>query len=173
MSEGIERLARNLWRSDSAEATERLGELLAPILEEGDVVILEGDLGAGKTQFVKGVARGLGADGEVTSPTFNLLSSHEGGRLALHHMDLYRLADEGELGEAGALDMVGIDGAALVEWGEPFADALAPARLELTIVRDDATAGIPDREPSRRIAIRGVGERGEEMARALDRLGYR
>ncbi len=170
----LERVGEGRWRSASEEATRRLGELLGALLEEGDVVILEGELGAGKTQLTKGVARALGAEGEVTSPTFNLLVSHYGGRIPLHHLDLYRLdpsSGQGELGEAGALDVVGEDGASLVEWGAPFAKLLSPERLEISLAREDAAPSRPedlDAEPARVIVARGVGARGEALARALD-----
>ncbi len=170
----LERVGEGRWRSSSEAATRRFGELLGTLLEEGDVVILEGELGAGKTQLAKGVARALGAEGEVTSPTFNLLVSHPGGRIPLHHLDLYRLdATSGaeELGEAGAWDVVGEDGASLVEWGAPFAELLGPERLEISLARVDAApreAKDLDVEPAREINVRGVGARGEALARALD-----
>ncbi len=167
---GLEHVGKGLWRSDDAEATVAFGELLGELLEEGDVVILEGDLGAGKTQLAKGVARALGAVGEVTSPTFNLLVSHEGGRLPLHHLDLYRLdpeADVEELGEAGALDVVGEDGASLVEWGGPFADVLAHERLDVTLERAEPEDE-EGSEPARLISVSGVGARGAALAGALE-----
>ncbi len=171
---GLERVGEGRWRSASEAATRRFGELLGALLEEGDVVILEGELGAGKTQLAKGVACALGAKGEVTSPTFNLLVSHLGGRIPLHHLDLYRLdpsSDSEELGEAGAWDVVGEDGASLVEWGAPFAEQLCPERLEISLVREDVApslAGGLDVEPARTIDVCGVGARGEALARALD-----
>ncbi len=171
---GLERVGEGRWHSSSEEATRRFGELLGAHLEEGDVVILEGELGAGKTQLAKGVAKALGAEGEVTSPTFNLLVSHSGGRIPLHHLDLYRLdASSGaeELGEAGAWDVVGEDGASLVEWGAPFAGLLSPERLEIALAREELEGADPrtlEGEPARIISVRGVGSRGEALARALD-----
>jgi tRNA threonylcarbamoyladenosine biosynthesis protein TsaE len=92
----------------SEQESVRAGELLAPLLRPGDVVALAGDLGAGKTQIVKGVARGLGAGEPVTSPTFNLLLVHP-GVLPLYHFDLYRLEREEDLDVLGAaLDVLGL-----------------------------------------------------------------
>lgn len=167
MSGPLHQVGPMRWESASAEATAHLGELLGELLEEGDAVILEGELGAGKTQLAKGVARSLGVAGEVTSPTFNLLVTHGGGRLPLHHLDLYRLESEDELGDAGALDVVGVDGASLVEWGGPFAEALAPERLEISFSRRDAE-GSRTVEPARLIEFSGTGERGLELARSLE-----
>jgi tRNA threonylcarbamoyladenosine biosynthesis protein TsaE len=100
----------------SAEETEAVARELAETLVAGDVLLLTGDLGAGKTTFVRGLAGGLGLDGgEVTSPTFTLVHEHRGGRLALYHADLYRLdaAGAADLG----LDEIGAgDGVLAVEW---------------------------------------------------------
>ena len=101
----------------SAFATETLGRSLAPLLLPGDVVLLVGGLGAGKTTFVRGLAGGLGYAGQVTSPTFTLCHGYE-GRLRLVHADLWRLEREGELADL-ALDEELEDGSVLVaEWGE-------------------------------------------------------
>jgi tRNA threonylcarbamoyladenosine biosynthesis protein TsaE len=101
----------------SAHETARLGQLLGEILQSGDVVLLSGDLGAGKTTFSKGVARGLGVEDEVTSPTFTLVAEHE-GRIPLAHMDLYRL--EGNLTESADdafwEDYLESEYAVLIEW---------------------------------------------------------
>jgi tRNA threonylcarbamoyladenosine biosynthesis protein TsaE len=103
--------------SPSAAATEALGRALAPLLEAGDVLLLVGGLGAGKTTFVRGLAAGLGCPGEVTSPTFTLCHGYE-GRLRLVHADLWRLEREGEVADL-ALEEELEDGSVLVaEWGE-------------------------------------------------------
>ena len=101
--------------SASAEQTQAFGELLGAALEAGDVLVLTGDLGAGKTQLTKGIARALGITDEVTSPTFALEAVHEGGRIPLYHFDLYRLHDSEELGDAGVWDVLGGDGACVLE----------------------------------------------------------
>lgn len=150
--------------SDSADATRELGRLLAPLLREGDLVILTGDLGAGKTQMVKGVADGLSVTDEVTSPTFNILATHHGAGLDLYHFDLYRLEDADELGDAGVLDVAGVEGASLVEWGETFADELGDERVDITVSR---VPGEGEGEPRRLVEVRARGARGEELARDL------
>jgi tRNA threonylcarbamoyl adenosine modification protein YjeE len=99
----------------SARETFRLGQALGRRLAPGDVVALVGDLGAGKTQLVRGACQGAGVPaGEVSSPTFAIVATHR-GRLPVHHADLYRVADLDELYATGFLDLVGGDGAVLVE----------------------------------------------------------
>lgn len=106
-------------------ATRRLGAALAAALAPGDLVLLEGDLGAGKTFLVRAIARGLGVPSAVriTSPTFTLVHEHA-GRLPIVHADLYRLGDPDELVELGLVERIGADAAVLIEWGARFADAL-------------------------------------------------
>jgi tRNA threonylcarbamoyladenosine biosynthesis protein TsaE len=89
-------------------------------LRAGTVLSLIGDLGAGKTEFVKGLATGLGTNDEVTSPTFTLVHEYRGGRLALFHMDFYRLNEEGELDELGFEDYLAAGGVCAIEWGDKF-----------------------------------------------------
>ena len=163
MSE-ITRTQEGCYLSTSAEATQELGSLLGQCVHEGDLVILTGDLGAGKTNLTQGVAKTLGVAEPVTSPTFNILAIHEGDDLTLYHFDLYRLEDEDQLGDAGVLDIAGVEGVSLVEWGEPFAPLLGDDRLEVTISRVGQGAG----EPARQIQASGHGERGHQLAQAWD-----
>jgi tRNA threonylcarbamoyladenosine biosynthesis protein TsaE len=116
-----------------AEAeTEAAGERLASTLVAGDVVLLEGQLGAGKTAFVRGLARGLGAsEGDVSSPTFTLIQEYRGGRLPLHHVDLYRLEPE-EVADLGLDELISGDGVVAVEWAERWTDRPAVA-IEVAI----------------------------------------
>ncbi|HCB37694.1 MAG TPA: tRNA (adenosine(37)-N6)-threonylcarbamoyltransferase complex ATPase subunit type 1 TsaE, partial [Acidimicrobiaceae bacterium] len=105
-------------RTDSAAATKRVAASLAPLLRAGDVVLLSGDLGAGKTVFVQGLAAALGVDEPVTSPTFTLAAVYRHGRLPLHHLDAYRLE---RLSEVLDLDLPGLlddDAVVCIEWGE-------------------------------------------------------
>ncbi len=102
--------------SNSPEQTQALGESWGREAHAGLVIYVGGDLGAGKTQLTKGVARGLGFTGRVHSPTFALLNQYEGGRLPLYHLDLYRLAGAGEIIGAGLDEYFHTDGVALVEW---------------------------------------------------------
>jgi len=112
--------------SHSAEETAAFGRSLAVSLRKGDVLALCGDLGAGKTHFVKGVADGLGAGDVVTSPTFTLIHEYVGGRLPLFHFDFYRLEDEDEALKIGLEEYLEGDGVCAIEWAEKF-PALLPA----------------------------------------------
>ena len=109
-------------KTTSSEATKQLAATLAPYLQAGDVIVLSGDLGAGKTQFVQGVAVGLGVRDQVTSPTFNILLTYPAGSLPLYHFDLYRLEEADELEDIGYYETIDGDGASFVEWGEKFPD---------------------------------------------------
>ncbi len=164
---GLERLGPGRYRSADAAATTRLGELLGGLLQPGDVVVLSGDLGAGKTCLTGGVARGLGDARPVTSPTFTIMCVHDGGRIPLYHFDLYRLESVDGLDDIGLYDALDGDGACLVEWGELFSDELGDERLDMVLTRDDAHAA-PGEEPARLLALTARGERAEELAGELD-----
>jgi tRNA threonylcarbamoyladenosine biosynthesis protein TsaE len=117
--------------SGSAEETEALGARLAERLAPGDVVLVSGDLGAGKTTLIRGAARALGVTEPVTSPTFTIGQRYAGGRLPISHLDLYRLEDMD--GEDPALldDYLGGDGIAFVEWPAAGAERLGRPALEV------------------------------------------
>lgn len=112
--------------STSAEATQAAGARLADELGPGDVVALTGELGAGKTCFTQGLARGLGVTGRAVSPTFVLINEYR-GRLAVHHVDAYRTASLTELLDLGLEELFGGDGVTIVEWADKLAPLL-PAR---------------------------------------------
>ena len=122
----------------SPTATKQLAASLAPHLRPDDVVVLIGDLGAGKTQFVQGVADGLGIKAQVTSPTFNIQISYNGGRLPLHHFDLYRLEHQDELDDIGFYDTIESGGVSFLEWGDKFIEALPYSYLEIEIRNDES-----------------------------------
>ena len=121
-------------RSESEAATEAAGERLGALLSAGDVVLLYGDLGAGKTAFVRGLARGVGADPtEVSSPTFTIVQEYA-GRLTLYHVDLYRL-EEREVDDLGLEELVLGDGVVAIEWAERWRgrpDDVVEVRIEHT-----------------------------------------
>jgi tRNA threonylcarbamoyladenosine biosynthesis protein TsaE len=119
------------FTSDSPAATKRLGARLGRVLEAGDVVALVGGLGAGKTAFVQGLARGLEVtSARVASPTFTIVNEHA-GRLPLVHVDLYRLDDPGELAEIGLSEYLSRGGVTAVEWFDRFPDEEPAERLEV------------------------------------------
>ena len=159
---GLTREGALRYRSDAAADTERLGELMAPCLADGDVLVLTGGLGVGKTHLTKGVARGLGDEHPVTSPTFALMAVHDGGRIPLFHFDLYRLEHAYELEDTGIYDVLGYEGACLLEWGEQFQDELTDAYLGVVIER---VAGQPD---ERHISLEPHGARAEALTAAID-----
>lgn len=134
----------------SREETEALGARLAQVLTAGAVVAFTGDLGAGKTAFVSGMARALGVEERVTSPTFTIVNEYEGGRLPLFHFDMYRLGSSEELFDIGWEDYLHRGGICAVEWSERVADVLEDA------LRVDIRRGEGDNE--RIITVEGVAE---------------
>src|SRR5712671_2510988 len=108
--------------SHSPAETESLGELWGRAAQRGLVIGLTGDLGAGKTQLVKGLARGLGVTARVHSPTFTLVNEYGGGRLKLFHLDLYRLETRAQILSAGIGEFLSPDGVAVIEWAERLED---------------------------------------------------
>ena len=108
--------------SHSPAETESLGERWGRAAQTGLVIGLSGDLGAGKTQLVKGIARGLGIPARVHSPTFTLVNEYGGGRLRLFHLDLYRLETRGQMVSAGLEEFLQPDGMTVIEWAERLED---------------------------------------------------
>jgi tRNA threonylcarbamoyladenosine biosynthesis protein TsaE len=152
------------------EQMRRLGERLAGLLRAGDLVLLTGDLGAGKTTLTQGIAAGLGVRGPITSPTFVIARVHpsEVGGPALVHVDAYRL---GSIAEVDDLDLdAGLDEAVtVVEWGEGLVEGLSADRLHVHLVRPHGGPGGPDGDPDqsteepddvpRQVSVEGVGPR--------------
>ena len=134
--------------SNSPAETEDLGAALAERLKPGTVVAFSGDLGAGKTAFVRGMARGLGISERVTSPTFTIVNEYEGGRLPLFHFDMYRLGSSDELFDIGWEDYLARGGVCAVEWSENVDDALEEDAVRVDIRRGDG-------EMQRKISISG------------------
>ncbi len=164
--------------SSSAAETVALGEKCGALLRAGDVLILTGDLGAGKTQFTKGIARGMGIDADVTSPTFTIEMVYEGKAMPLYHFDLYRLNDPDQLEDTGLFDAMDSDGPTVIEWGEQFVDEIGDERVDVFISRlenngaidavGDGSAGCADftagdGEPRREIRFIAHGSRGQQL----------
>lgn len=147
----------------SAAETGALGARLGRALAPGDCVALVGELGAGKTQLVRGACRGARVPAsEVSSPSFAIVATY-GGRIPIHHADLYRIGDEDELYATGFTDLVGGAGAILVEWADRVPGALPVERLTITLRHDARRPGV------RRIELDGVGERHAALAATLGR----
>src|SRR2546426_5432960 len=149
----------------SPEETRELGESVAGVLRPGDVVSLTGDLGAGKTTFVQGAARGLGATDAVLSPTFMLVREY-GGRFPIYHLDVYRLERVQDVMDLGFEELVDRQGVVFIEWGDAI-EALLPSehiQVELTI---------PEDEQRRRLELTWYGRswaaRIEHLAAAVQR----
>lgn len=130
--------------------TEEIGETLGQTLPAGTVIAFTGDLGAGKTAFTRGLARGLGIEDRITSPTFTIVNEYEGGRLPLFHFDMYRLESSDELFDIGWEDYLRRGGVCAVEWSEKVSDALTEA------LRVDIRRGPGEND---RIITIGGGER--------------
>ena len=135
--------------TNSVLETEELGERLGRVLSAGSVIAYTGDLGAGKTAFTRGLARGLDIHGPVTSPTFTIVNEYEGGRLPLFHFDMYRLGSSDDLFDIGWEDYLARGGVCAVEWSENVLDG-----LETDCIRVDIRRGETDQQ--RQIQITGV-----------------
>jgi tRNA threonylcarbamoyladenosine biosynthesis protein TsaE len=138
-------------RTTSADETRALATRLARLAKAGDLVVLAGDLGAGKTAFAQGFAAGLGVLETVTSPTFTLVHSYD-GRLVMYHVDVYRLERLAELADLALSELLDGDGVTVIEWGDAVAAALPADYLEVRL-------RLPNDEPfdERTIEIRPVG----------------
>jgi tRNA threonylcarbamoyladenosine biosynthesis protein TsaE len=144
----------------SVEETQALAEAIADLARPGDVLVLAGDLGAGKTAFTQGFGRGLGVKEPITSPTFTLVHVYE-GRLTVHHIDVYRLDQLAEVLDLGLPEMLDEGGVVLIEWGDAILPALPPDFLEVRL-----TFGAGDDE--RQLELRPVGSRWSARRHALE-----
>ena len=125
--------------SNSAAETRAIGERIAARLRSGDVVLLQGDLGAGKSELARGIARGLGVSGPVPSPSFTILNAYDEGRVPLYHFDWYRIEDAREIIEMGMDEQIGGDGVAVVEWPSQCPEAIPETHLSIRLTPVDET----------------------------------
>lgn len=125
--------------SNSYEETSKIAEQFANSLNGGEVVAMYGDLGAGKTAFVQGVARALGIKSHVTSPTFTIVNEYE-GRLKLYHFDVYRISDSEEMYEIGYDEYIESEGVCIIEWAELIEDILPDEYIKITILKDESVS---------------------------------
>jgi len=143
--------------SHSLEQTRRIGARLAALLQPGDLILLEGAFGAGKTSFTQGIARGLGVGSDyITSPTFTLINEYENGRLPLYHVDLYRLEAPDQVRDLGLLDYIEGDGVTVIEWPERAKGLLPDGFLQ--IILTDLT------DTKRALRFHAEGSRYVELA---------
>ncbi|HET6759865.1 MAG TPA: tRNA (adenosine(37)-N6)-threonylcarbamoyltransferase complex ATPase subunit type 1 TsaE, partial [Propionibacteriaceae bacterium] len=144
----------------TSEAMVRLGERLAALLQQGDVILAAGDLGAGKTTLIQGIGRGLGSEGPIISPTFVLSRIHPSGigRPSLIHVDAYRLSTATELDDLD-LDATVADSVTVVEWGQGIAENLSEDRLEIDIWTSEADSSATGDDSERVVTIRPIGAR--------------
>jgi tRNA threonylcarbamoyladenosine biosynthesis protein TsaE len=174
-------MTATLTTSGAAE-TEAIGAALAPLLRVGDLVVLNGDLGAGKTTFTKGLARGLGVEQRVTSPTFTIVQEYD-GRVPVAHVDVYRLERIQELHDFGFEELIE-SRVTIVEWGEAIAPALPLDRIDVRIAMlDDDSDARPDErsdeavDDRRTVEIVGRGPawaiRRDALEAALAAIGAR
>lgn len=145
--------------SHSAAQTQRWGARLGELVQPGDVICLEGDLGSGKTCFVQGIGRGLEITEDINSPTFILANEHRGGRLALYHLDMYRVSSAREVLGIGLEDYLDSDGVCVIEWAEKIREVLPAERLWITF----RYLG----ESKRGIVMQAQGARYESLLRAF------
>ncbi len=120
-------------RTHSPAETRDLGRRLARLLRPGDVLLLYGDLGAGKSELTRGIARGLGVTGPIASPSFTILNVYDEGKMPLYHFDWYRLSSAEELYEMGMDEYLGGDGVAVVEWPTQCPEAIPETNLTITL----------------------------------------
>lgn len=135
--------------TNSPEETEKIGAAVGRIIPAGTVLAYRGDLGAGKTAFTRGLARGLGFTEAVTSPTYTIVNEYLGGRLPLFHFDMYRLSSADDLFDIGWEDYLSRGGVCAVEWSEQVADALPEGTVYVTLTRH------PEHDGWRSITVEG------------------
>ena len=163
-----EKTTAGTFISTTTEQTIALGQALGKLLQAGDVLVLTGDLGAGKTQLTKGIAAGMGVADDVTSPTFTIEMVYEGTLMPLYHFDLYRLNDPDQLEDTGLYDALESDGPTIIEWGEQFAEQIGERTLDVYVSRlSEEELESDDAEPRREIRFIPQNARGEEIIQSL------
>jgi tRNA threonylcarbamoyladenosine biosynthesis protein TsaE len=147
-------------RTSSVDETRDIGAAVAELARSGDLLLLAGDLGAGKTAFAQGFGRGLGVTERITSPTFTLAREYQGTRLRLHHLDVYRFEAMSEVFDVGLPELLDDDGVVLVEWGDAIAPAVPADYLEIRITLGEG-------DDDRTLALAPVGPSWSARSRAL------
>jgi len=138
----------------NVEETTELGFSIGKLLNSGDIVCLTGDLGTGKTHITKGIAKGLGINDHITSPTFTIVNEYDSGRLKLYHFDVYRVSDPDEIYAIGFDDYIFSNGVSIIEWANYIEEILPSDYLHILIEKD-----LSNGEDYRKITITPYGER--------------
>lgn len=141
-----------IFRTASAEETVALGERLGALLRPGDIIALEGNLAAGKTTITKGIARALGVDDTITSPTFCLVSEYE-GKMPLYHFDVYRLQGADDFANLGADEMLYGNGVCVIEWSEKIMEELPSRTIKIKIENEEREGSKNVAHSARRISV--------------------
>ncbi len=159
-----------LARTTSVDDTRDLAAALADLLRPGDLVLLTGEMGAGKTAFAQGLGTGLGVEGRITSPTFTIAQTYDGGRIEMHHLDVYRLDHLHEALDVGLAEMLDDGSVVVIEWGDAVRAVLPADYLEISITFASAPdgAGPADDPDERRWQLRPVGPRWGARLEALE-----
>lgn len=142
---------RLIAKTTSVDETREVGRAVSDLARPGDIVVLAGDLGAGKTAFVQGFGGGLGVTDRITSPTFTLVHVYDGGRLPVHHLDVYRLEQLSEALDLGLAEMLDEGGVVLIEWGDAITPVLPHDYLEVRLTLGDG-------DDDRTLTVRSVGQ---------------
>ena len=143
-----------IFEVNSIDETTKLGLSLGKLVNSGDIICLTGDLGTGKTHITKGIAKGLGIDEMITSPTFNIVNEYTTGRLKLNHFDVYRVSDPDEIYAIGFDDYIFSDAISIIEWANYIEEILPRDFLHINISKD-----LSKNENYRKITLKSYGER--------------
>jgi tRNA threonylcarbamoyladenosine biosynthesis protein TsaE len=161
----MERSSRVMARvdlvSDSPQETQEFGASLGQLLQSGELICLEGELGSGKTTFIQGLGRGLGVDEPITSPTFTLVNEYRGENLIFYHVDLYRVESRQEIITSGLDDLFFGDGVCAIEWAEKAREIVPLERLWVTLRHGG--------ERRRLVSLEAQGSIYEEIVRSFQR----
>lgn len=141
-----------IFRANSADETVALGERLGAFLRPGDIIALEGNLAAGKTTITKGIARALGVDDTITSPTFCLVSEYE-GKMPLYHFDVYRLQGADDFANLGADEMLYGNGVCVIEWSEKIIEELPSRTIKIKIENETREGSDNSAHSARKISV--------------------
>ena len=144
-------MMEKIYETYSEEDTERLSYRLADKLDAGDVICVRGDLGVGKSVMARGIARRLGIKRAVQSPTFTIIKSYNEGKLALHHIDAYRIEDESEIEDIGIEECIYSDGITIIEWPDNISSIIPDDVIDIEISKD-----LSQGDDYRKIMIRGI-----------------